>query len=124
MPINFSLFAFVNSCIWMTYFLLDKDFILAVPSIHILTYFSVHLQIFILCSCVKAEFYTVLYWSMQCPNILGVPLGIGQIVLYCMYRKQPSLKVDQFNPEIGMEENANADKTNSAGQQIVEIETQ
>jgi len=64
---------------------------------------------------------------MQCPNIIGVPLGIGQIVLYSMYRKQPSneeKKVDGFDPEIGLKENADADKTDSTPQQSVEMQTQ
>lgn len=81
MPFHFSLFAFINSCLWMTYFLFDKDLILA------------------------------------CPNILGVPLGIGQISLYCMYRKHLGLEdnrvLDRPDPEIGLKENANAEKTNS-----------
>ena len=129
MPIHFSLFALINSCLWMIYFLVDKDIILAVTSYT--AAFSVHLQIFLQrvetkYSCVKSEFYTVLS-SMQCPNILGVPLGIGQIVLYSMYRKQPSneeKKVDGFDQEIGLKENADADKTDSTPQQSVEMQTQ
>ena len=43
---------------------------------------------------------------MQFPNILGVPLGICQIVLYFMYWKQPSLQekvVDAiFDSEVGL----------------------
>lgn len=81
MPIHFSLFAFINSCLWMTYFLFDKDLILA------------------------------------CPNILGVPLGIGQISLYFVYRKQlgfeDNIVVDRHDPEIGLKESTNADQTNS-----------
>lgn len=86
MPIHFSLFAFINSCLWMTYFLLDKDLILA------------------------------------CPNIVGLPLGISQIVLYCMYRKQQIREaqkvLDRLDPEIGLKEIANADETNSNSQQV------
>lgn len=77
MPFHFSLFAFINSCLWMTYFLFDQNLILASP------------------------------------NILGVPLGMGQIVLYSMYRKQPGLEdneiMDRHDPEIGTNEH----KTNS-----------
>lgn len=81
MPFYFCLFTFITSCLWMTFFLLDQDLIMAFP------------------------------------NILGVPLGIGQLVLYCyMYRKQPVLEdekvLDRPDLEIGMKENANADQTN------------
>lgn len=93
MPIHFSVFALINSCLWMIYFLLDNDLILA------------------------------------CPNIIGVPLGIGQIVLYCMYRKQASneeKKVGPFDPEIGLKEKAVAEETDSTdaeetGQQSLEM---
>eukprot|EP00253_Pinus_taeda_P031867 PITA_31867 len=91
MPFHFSLFIFINSCLWMTYFLLDKDLILA------------------------------------CPNIVGLPLGISQIVLYCMYRKQPVHEeqkvLDQLDPEIGLKEMANPEDKNCNSKQSVEMRT-
>jgi len=90
MPIHFSLFALINSCLWMIYFLVDKNLILA------------------------------------CPNILGVPLGTYQIALYSMYWKHASNEekiVDRFDPEIGLNDNADADERDSTPQQNVEMQT-
>lgn len=85
MPISFSIFALINSCLWMIYFLLDKNYILA------------------------------------CPNIVGVPLGTCQIVLYFIYWKQPSLKEKKldgtFDPEVGR-------RLDSTAPQNVEMQNQ
>eukprot|EP00253_Pinus_taeda_P031868 PITA_31868 len=63
--------------------------------------------------------------SIICPNIVGLPLGISQIVLYCMYRKQQIHEeqkvLDRLDPEIGLKEIANPDDTNSNSQQNVQV---
>ena len=75
---------------------------------------------------IKPEFHIVL-GSMQCPNIVGVPLGISQIVLYCMYWKQQIHEeqkvLDRLDPEIGLKEIPNSDEINSNSQPNVEMQT-
>lgn len=78
MPFYLSFFSFMASVLWLAYGLLSHDLLLAVRLIFIrfswlMFFFSNTVYI---------------YYIWQSPNLVGLPLGILQLGLYCKYRKR------------------------------------
>ncbi|KAK9143950.1 hypothetical protein Syun_013350 [Stephania yunnanensis] len=44
------------------------------------------------------------------PNLVGTPLGVFQIVLYCMYRKRGIASTEEMNKEVDLEKNNNEER--------------
>ena len=100
MPFYLSLFSFLSSALWMIYWLLGRDFFIAVSTSSGSDSDQVHMfmdKTYIYIQKYRTQLTTGLLSDpsvcllvldpLQSPNFIGVPMGMLQLLLYCIYRR-------------------------------------
>lgn len=108
MPFYLSFFSFLASCLWMAYGLLSHDLFLAVCIFYLESfsfYFFINSKLYIDEYQLQPSHFTILKKSssfllLQSPNLVGTPLCILQLILYCKYRKNPIKEKPQKWPDL------------------------
>lgn len=103
MPFYLSLFSFLSSALWMIYGLLGRDFFIAVSTssgsdqqVHVHGQ-NIYIQEYRITQLTTGLLSVTLPFAclfLQSPNFIGVPMGVLQLLLYCIYRRGDGAAAD------------------------------